>query len=85
MSRKKDEEEDKLIITPKAALKCCRIYTQRVSEGKGAPTAATEAFSVGLGTQVVDSQNFGVHLKHGNELNKEGVTDKTHFATTIPA
>ena len=44
MSQEKEEDGHELIVTPKAALKCCRIYTQCISEGKGALAAAAEAF-----------------------------------------
>ena len=44
---------------------------------------AAEVFSVGLGTQVADAQNFGVHLKDGDELDEEGKgTNKAYFTTT---
>ena len=62
------------------ALEYCRIYTQHTFKGKGAPAVSAEAFLVELGTQLVDTQSFGVHLKNGDELNKEGTgTDKGHF------
>ena len=44
MSGEKEEDGDELIVMPRAALECCRIYTQHVYEGKGAPAAASEAF-----------------------------------------
>ena len=44
MSGEKEEDGDELIVMLRAALKCCGIYTQHVSEGKGAPAMAAEAF-----------------------------------------
>ena len=44
MSGEKEKDGDELIIMPKAALECCRIYNQHVSKGKGAPEAAVKAF-----------------------------------------
>ena len=82
MSWEKKEDEDELVITPKSALECCRIYTQHISEGKGAPVVVVEAFSVGLGAQVVDYQNFRVHFEDGNESDKEGSMNRANFATT---
>ena len=86
MSGEKEEDGDRLIITPKAVLECCRIYAQHVYKGKGVRAAAAEALSVGLGTQVVDAQSSGVHLEDGDESDEEGETlDRPHFATTSPA
>ena len=47
---KREGDEEELIITSRAMLECCRIYTQFVSEGKGAPAIPAEALLVGLGT-----------------------------------
>ena len=72
VSEEKGDNEDELIITTKATLNCCRIYTQRVAESKGAPTVASEVFSVRLDAQVVDNQNFRVYLNNRDESDKEG-------------
>ena len=44
MSDEKEEDVDELIMKTRAALKCCRIYIPCMSEGKGAPAVAAEAF-----------------------------------------
>ena len=48
VENKSNDEE--LVITLKAALECCKLYTECMGKGKGAPAMATEAFSVGLDT-----------------------------------
>ena len=86
MSGENGYNKYELIITLNTTLKCCRIYTQCIAEGKGAAVATVEAFLVGLGAHVANAQNFGVHLNNGYELDKEGEdTDRAHFATTSPA
>ena len=55
MSGDKEKDRDELVIIPRAALEFCWIYTQCMSEGKGALAAATKAFQVGLVTQVADA------------------------------
>ena len=44
MSGEKEEDGNELVVMSRAALESCRIYTQSMSEGKGAPAAAAEAF-----------------------------------------
>ena len=80
-----DEEgdEEELVITLRATLEQCIIYTQCAAEGKEAPATTTEAFLVGLGALVADAQNFSIHLDDGDETDKEGEdADEVHFATT---